>query len=137
MGKSKTRLEILLIRGLPGSGKSTLGKHYDLDLGTHRHIEADMAFQTPRGYEFDASRLGEAHDWCKMATERLIGYGQNVVVTNTFTTRREMEPYFEIAKRLGTSIRIIEATGNYNSVHNVPQATIDRMRARWEKYEEV
>lgn len=27
---------------------------------------------------------------------------------------------------------LIEATGDYGSIHNVPAAAIERMRARWE-----
>ena len=27
---------------------------------------------------------------------------------------------------------LIEAAGDYGSIHNVPAAAIDRMRARWE-----
>lgn len=45
-------------------------------------------------------------------------------------TRAEMKPYIEAALRYGCDVEIIEATGDYGSIHNVPAATIERMRAR-------
>ena len=58
--------------------------------------------------------------------------GHNVVVANTFTTCAEMKPYIEAALRYGCDVAIIEAAGDYGSIHNVPAAAIERMRARWE-----
>lgn len=133
--KSKIiKQELLLVRGLPGSGKSTIGRNLDLNEGTHKHIEADMFFLTPSGYQFDAAKLGQAHEWCRNQTEKLLGYGENVVVTNTFIRLKEMESYFEMARRLSIPVSVIEVVGNYNSIHDVSQATISKMRARWEKY---
>jgi len=54
--------ELFLLRGLPGSGKSTLAK----SLGGMR-IEADQYFMYEGKYEFDASKLKEAHAWCQNA----------------------------------------------------------------------
>lgn len=121
--------ELVLIRGLPGSGKSTLAK----SMPTHRHIEADMFFVKPYvGYEFDSRKLREAHGWCQTITSDLLREGRCVVVSNTFTQKWEMQPYFDMAAALNVPVRVIEATGNFKNVHGVPAEAIERMRARWE-----
>lgn len=123
-------MELVLIRGLPGSGKSTLAKA----MTSHNHIEADMYFVRPdEGYVFDPSKLRAAHGWCQSEARKLLETGRNVVVSNTFTQKWEMQPYIDMAASLNIPIRIIEATGNFKNVHGVPDEAIERMRARWEE----
>ncbi len=55
--------ELVLIRGLPGSGKSTMAK--DLATQGYLHFEADMYFELDGHYRYDASCIREAHSWCQ------------------------------------------------------------------------
>ena len=123
--------QLVLIRGLPGSGKSTLAKEY-----TARgflHFEADMYFVSPDGiYEFDASRIKDAHSWCQQRTLAALRGGKDVVVTNTFVKRWEMIAYENMAKETGATIEVIVATGMWSNVHGVPAEALERMRANWE-----
>lgn len=52
--------EIVLIRGLPGSGKTTLAK----EMQSHEHIEADMYFEEDGIYKYRAEAIQQAHAWC-------------------------------------------------------------------------
>lgn len=123
---------LLLIRGLPGSGKSTIARKY-AERG-YRHYEADMFFITSDGqYVFEPKKIKQAHIWCQQMTHRALAHGKNVVVANTFTTRWEVQPYRDIAANVGCGIEIITATGNYKNIHGVPDHAIERMRARWEE----
>lgn len=121
---------LLLIRGLPGSGKSTLAKEY-VAIGWE-HYEADMYFMQNGTYNFDASKLHQAHKWCQRKTREALELGKNVVVSNTFTTHKEMKEYKDLAGELGVKLEVLTATGNYNNVHNVPQDKLDQMKARWQ-----
>jgi hypothetical protein len=69
-------------------------------------------------------------------TAEALNLGKNVVVSNTFTRIREMEPYFQIADKLNASVIVIETNGRWPNVHGVPQEVIDRMHARWEPLNE-
>lgn len=120
-------MELVLIRGLPGSGKSTLAK----GMQAHFHVEADMFFVKPYvGYEFDPSKLRAAHGWCQAECRKHLELKHSVVVSNTFTQKWEMQPYFDMAASLNIPVRVIEATGNFKNVHGVPDEAIERMRAR-------
>lgn len=120
----------LLVRGLPGSGKTTYVKDMCPD---YLHYEADMYFEQDGDYNFDNSKLGDAHRWCLANFNLAIKRGLNVAVANTFTTMKEMRNYLKVAKEAGYEITIVEMKTNYGSIHNVPQSTLDRMQSRWQK----
>ena len=123
-------MELVLIRGLPGSGKSTLAR----SMQCHVHLEADMYFVQPYvGYVFEPSKLRAAHGWCQSEVRRMLEARRPTVVSNTFTQKWEMQPYFDMAASLNIPVRVIEATGNFKNVHGVPDEAIERMRARWEE----
>jgi len=122
--------ELVLIRGLPGSGKTTMAER---DFPGHELVEADLYMVRNGRYVFVPSRIGAAHAWCRRRTEKLLSEGRDVVVANTFVRKREIRPYVEMARRHGCGLRIVEAKGNWKSVHGVPQFTVDRMRRNWER----
>jgi predicted kinase len=123
-------MTLYLIRGLPGSGKSTLAKRLSSEV-----VEADMFFLVNGIYQFDASRIKDAHNWCQVTTRELLAQGKDVAVANTFTRRWELAPYYEMPAH------IFEITVVHNltdeelvacSVHGVPRETVTAMRERWE-----
>lgn len=122
--------KLILVRGLPGSGKSTYAREQAQHHG-YTHVEADMYFENVNGGVFDPTLLRDAHAWCQHQVRYSLQYG-TVIVSNTFTQRWEMQPYIAMAQALGIDVEIITMTGDYGSIHNVPQATIDKMRQRWE-----
>lgn len=125
-------MELVLIRGLPGSGKTTMARGTMFE--DFAHYEADMFFTDESGaYHYDRDKIKDAHEWCQREAFKALANGKSVVVSNTFTRRFEMEPYFEMAKTFGIEPRIMEATGNWPNVHGVPAEVVEKMRQRWEK----
>ena len=127
--------ELFLLRGLPGSGKSTLANQLGGSL-----VEADRYFMEYGEYKFDASKLGEAHDWCSNQVKEWMETNDRgfdvprIVVSNTFTQEWEMKHYYELAKEHGYMVfsLIVENRHGGQNVHNVPEEVIDRMRKRFE-----
>lgn len=127
---------IFLIRGLPGSGKTSIGATLNCTV-----VSADDFFMSSGEYCFDAARLPEAHLYCRDATENILkSHANRVAVANTFTSRWEMEPYIELSKKYLTRVVVIDCfDGGMTdkelseiNVHNVPESAISRMRNRWE-----
>lgn len=118
---------LVLIRGLPGSGKSTIAR----SMAGYVHLEADMYFETSTGYSFDPNKLKDAHDWCFTETSAALRHGSSVVVANTFVTFSEMERYL----LLGYPTSVVEAKGDFPSAHQVDTVMLQRMRESWEPME--
>ena len=125
--------DLILIRGIPGSGKSTKAKELIKQIPGAIHVEADMYFVNADGeYNFDAARLGDAHRWCQETAAAALSIGQTAIVSNTFTTIKELRPYFEMCNSiLGTYPLVHTCTGNYQNVHGVPAEKLEQMRARF------
>ena len=127
---------LILIRGVSGSGKSTLADELEsLYISYFNDIESDLTvvrietdmfwyLDDEDIYAFDASKLGEAHLWCKETVLGFMEYGVDyIIVSNTFTTEKELEPYLVLAKDYGyivTSLVVENRHGN-TDVHNVPE----------------
>lgn len=123
---------LTLVRGLPGSGKSTYAKQLLESDPRSKHLEADMYFIDRDGnYTFNPSWLRSAHTWCLDSATSCLISGTNVIVSNTFTTMKEMQAYLDVAIRHGITLEIIEIRTQYGSIHGVPEATMDKMRQRW------
>ena len=124
--------KLILIRGVSGSGKTTYAKKLMKEDPSLSHYEADMYFYKNGNYEFNPSKLKDAHGWCKAQTEIDLMSGKSVIVSNTFTQKWEIEPYIQLGKKYGADIIVKKATGNYQNVHGVPPEALERMRSRWE-----
>jgi hypothetical protein len=90
-----------------------------------------MYFIRDGNYEFNPSWLHAAHTWCLDSATAFLIKGIDVVVSNTFTTMKEMQPYIDLAQRFGLELVIIEMRTQYGSIHGVPEATMEKMRNRW------
>ena len=131
--------QLILIRGLPGSGKSTLARHLVTTnqmlnmFGSVNHYEADMYFIDKHGnYNFDRSKLHQAHKWCMEKTREGLANNHTVIVSNTFTTKKELKPYFEMASEFDIVPVVYLAQNQFKNIHGVPEETLRAMRDRFQ-----
>lgn len=123
---------LILIRGLPGSGKTTLAHKLS------EHVfESDQFFTRVvdgvEQYNFNPKEIQDAHVDCIARTrEALIKEYSPVCVANTFTQFWEYSPYLDLAEDRGYTVQILTTCGPWENTHGCPADTITRMRKRWQ-----
>ena len=131
---------LILVRGLPGSGKSSFAGNFK---PAEVFAADDFFYRRGKGkgeYAFDPALLGEAHKYCQRATRSALYAGSMVIVTNTFSQRWELEPYLKFAAEVDVRVAVVDLFDGgltdealaERGLHGVPQDTIATMRARWE-----
>lgn len=117
---------LILIQGAPGSGKTTLAKELSLDFNLP-FFEADQYFEDMYGnYEFNPFKLNEAHNYCKERTKNTLASSFSCIVSNTFTSDKELKYYYE----LDYEVFLIKMNTSFQTIHNVPTESIERMKRR-------
>jgi len=137
---------ILLIRGLPGSGKTSLSDMIGLSPQPVICSADDYFINEAGDYVFDSKQLAEAHKACQVKASVAISLDKNVVVHNTFTERWELEPYLQMAfwgapSQVAHRVIVVStfdggcddaALAKRNS-HGVSIEAIAVMRKRWQE----
>jgi predicted kinase len=136
--EEKIMKNLYIVRGLPGSGKSTFARSI---AKSYQVFEADQYFMKKGKYNFDPTKLKDAHNDCKNRVSRRMRknlfnsiFFSNIVVSNTFTQDWEMKFYRNIAKRYGYKVHTIVVENRHGgmNVHGVPADKVQVMEDRFE-----
>lgn len=149
---------VLILCGLPGSGKSTfvdkfselwvrwahqeLGERFEDFRRSPRVFSADDFHLNQAGeYAFDFTRASSAHAWClQMFLESLedpYGHYSPLIVDNTNIRYGERSPYLQLSKVYRRPVRCVLFSTTIEesierNVHSVPPVVIERMAREFE-----
>ena len=126
---------VILFRGVPGSGKTTLATTI---LNSINCVSADDMWdydytKDPIGWTVDGAK--KAHIKCKQKLEDLMKENRTPLgVHNTFVKKWEMEDYYKLAEVYNYKIFsiIVENRHGSKSVHDVPLEKIEQMKNNFE-----
>ena len=130
--------DLILLRGVPGSGKTTLANVIlqQSNNNPQEILSADDFFESDNGeYNFDPTKIKEAHNYCQFrCSERMRQQKVRIVVANTFTQEWEMDEYFKMAERYNYRVHtiIVENRHGNENIHGVPKDKLQQMKNRFE-----
>jgi predicted kinase len=126
------RANLVIIRGLPGSGKSTAAQKF-IKAG-YTFLEADMYHinKVTGAYEFDIVNKTAAWEWVQETMANLLMHGQDVVLAGVFPTNKTLQKLKDACKYLGVTFTVLTAESDHGNIHDVPEEVLAGMRAVWE-----
>lgn len=141
----------IIMRGLPGSGKSHLAQRIWADAKIRRWISAyvlstDQYWYRPDNfYDFNASLLPVAHAWNITRAHKIarISRTQIIIIDNTNIKLEHIKPYITgLTKRWRIEYMLPDTPWAWDveechrrCQHGVPLATIQRMKDQYEPHE--
>jgi predicted kinase len=132
---------LIIMRGLPGSGKSHAAKQF---MAIQSTFSTDNFFTVDGVYQFDSAMIGEAH----AQTQRLVKLSMTrkaplIVVDNTNIRLWEMKPYVKMAQDYNYKVSFSYPDTHWancplecakRNSHGVPLETIVRMHNSFEHF---
>ena len=121
---------LLLLRGLPGAGKSELARSLCGEV-----FENDSYFTIGDQYLFDAKRMHQAIASCLQNTKNAMEERRPLIcVANTFVEDRDMAPYRRLAALHGYRVHVVTVENRHGgrNRHGVTAAQLAAMRQNYE-----
>lgn len=112
---------LYLVRGIPGSGKSTFAKQKFPGI---LHLENDMFHMHHGQYDWHKEHMPDAIAWCISMTRAALQANMDVVVANTFAKWRYVHAYEKIALEYGAGFEVYRCVGHFKNVHRLDDAMV-------------
>ena len=125
--------KLVIIRGTPGSGKSTYAKKLSKQFNI-KHFENDAYLYVNGEYKWTPITAKLAAKKCFEDTMNELKAGRNAIVSNVFVTKGAIDKYVNMAKSIGASVMIIRMTNDFDNIHNVPQNTLTSIQTGFQDY---
>lgn len=133
MNADKKAVRFLLIRGLPGSSKSTVASKLAAKYGV-KHFENDAYLMHGDKYVWTPETAKDAAKRCFEDAMSALRSGKDTIVSNVFVTRKSIDRYVRAAKQLGCEVQVWRMTNDFGNVHDVPTNVLASMKSGFQDY---
>ena len=137
-GKKSALAKVIIMRGLPGAGKTTWIRN---NLPDAFICSADNYFLDEEGvYKFDSLLISEAHESCLKCFSEILTSDEEdaekeslvIVVDNTAIKAWEISPYYNLAKAYGHDVQVVHIKcdsdlAHSRNIHGVPLERVEKM----------
>jgi predicted kinase len=126
---------LILLRGLPGSGKSSLAKILCED-GRYPSFSVDDFFTNKEtgDYHFEFEKNHLAYKACEENTRAAMKNStKKIFIHNTFTMEWELEPYFKMAGEFNYSVFVVTVEKRHSgkNEHGVTEEQLKKMAEKF------
>ncbi|KAI5099205.1 NEDD4-binding protein 2-like 2 [Silurus meridionalis] len=135
-------LVLILMRGVPGSGKTTLARQISSSGPSGLILSTDDYFYQKDSYHFEPALLSTAHTWNQnRAKKAMLDEYTPVIIDNTNIQAWEMKPYVAAALEMGYRVDFVEPDTSWKcdpaelekrNHHGVPKKSLINMLDRFE-----
>lgn len=126
---------LILLRGLPGAGKSTLAAVLRENNKYPVHaIDHYFTDEQTGEYTFEHTKNHLAYTQCENLTRLSMNDGcEKIFIDNAFTLEWEMEPYFRMAAELNYNVFVITVENRHGStnIHGISNEQLKKMAAKY------
>jgi predicted kinase len=140
-GNGYQMTHVIILRGLPGSGKSIMVEKLSKDR-KYKDVficSSDHYFMKDGQYKYNPDEIVNAHNYCmrRFLTE-LPRCHEVIFVDNTNIERWNFMGYVQVAQALGCTVEIVEIKRDITecingNIHGVPPVCVEMMSRLWEE----
>ena len=124
-------MTLTIVRGAPGSGKSTYARTMCPGVLL---VENDMFHMHDGKYCWSKDAMPDAIAWCISMAKTALENDMDVVVANTFTKRSFIAGYEQLARDFGAKFKVVRCIGHFNNVHGLDAKMVSRFEKSMEDW---
>jgi len=134
MGQLETDKMIILICGLPGSGKTYFAEHLAEELGAV-HISSDrVRDDIDRKGQYSQHSKDPVYEEMRRRMTEQIQHNQVVIVDATFFSRQVRQPFYKAARSSDAELFLIEIAASNNVIRQRVNRTREESEADYDVY---